>query len=125
MQWVGIFCSKTASSLRVIAGQVSLTDKEVNEQNLTVFSVTIFDKYNSANKTDDIALLKVTLDIEQIKQVIHVLIFETADCRYQIWWWWKFFNSCTNGYGFIKSKFYQVQRSWYCHSNWHNYGMGF
>ncbi|XP_057365122.1 trypsin alpha-like [Daphnia carinata] len=54
---------KTPSTLRVVAGQVSAINLDPNEQTVSVYTVTIFPQYDSDLKLNDIALLKLTADI--------------------------------------------------------------
>ncbi|XP_046655762.1 trypsin alpha-like isoform X2 [Daphnia pulicaria] len=55
---------KTASKLKVVVGQVSAINADPNEQTLAVYTVTPVPQYNSTNKYNDIALLKLTADID-------------------------------------------------------------
>jgi len=54
---------KTASKLKVIAGQVSAITSDPNEQTLAVYTITPVPQYNSTLKTYDIALLRLSTDI--------------------------------------------------------------
>ncbi|EFX71081.1 hypothetical protein DAPPUDRAFT_231560 [Daphnia pulex] len=55
---------KTASKLKVVVGQVSAITADPNEQTLTVYTITPVPQYNSTNKFNDIALLKLSADID-------------------------------------------------------------
>jgi hypothetical protein len=48
--------------LNVVAGQLSTIDPDVNEQTMVVYTITIFPGYNSTNKLNDIALIRVNLE---------------------------------------------------------------
>ena len=50
--------SKTASKLKVVAGQLNLVNPDM-EQTITVFSIVPFTQYNSTLRVNDIALVKV------------------------------------------------------------------
>lgn len=54
-----ILIRKTASKLKVVVGQVSAINADPNEQTLAVYTITPVPQYNSTNKYNDIALLKV------------------------------------------------------------------
>jgi len=51
--------SKYPSQLKVTAGELSLNNIDPSEQTVSVFSFIIHDGYNSALKTNDIALIEV------------------------------------------------------------------
>ncbi|XP_046463180.1 trypsin alpha-like [Daphnia pulex] len=55
---------KTASKLKVVVGQVSAINADPNEQTLAVYTITPVPQYNSTNQFNDIALLKLTADID-------------------------------------------------------------
>ena len=50
--------SKTASKLKVVAGQLNLVNPDM-EQTITVFSIVPFTQYNSTLRVNDIALVRV------------------------------------------------------------------
>ncbi|XP_046655018.1 coagulation factor X-like [Daphnia pulicaria] len=55
---------KTASKLKVVVGQVSAIAADTNEQTLAVYTITPVPQYSSTNQSGDIALLKLTADID-------------------------------------------------------------
>ena len=54
--------SKTASKLKVVAGQLNLVNPDM-EQTITVFSIVPFTQYNSTLRVNDIALVKVRKNV--------------------------------------------------------------
>ncbi|XP_057365335.1 uncharacterized protein LOC130686060 [Daphnia carinata] len=54
---------RTISKLKVIAGQVSGINPDVNEQKISVYTITASPLYNSTTGYNDIALVKLTADI--------------------------------------------------------------
>jgi hypothetical protein len=56
------FSRKPVSELKVVAGQLSTTNPDVNEQTIDVDSVTIFPEFNSTDKLNDIALINVNIE---------------------------------------------------------------
>ena len=47
----------------IVVGQVNAMAPDANEQILVVYSIVSFPEYNSTNKMNDIALLKVCFNI--------------------------------------------------------------
>ncbi len=56
--------SKTASKLKIVAGQVSLAQTDPSEQVVSVTSIYIVNQYNSTYQQNDVALLKVNISLE-------------------------------------------------------------
>ncbi len=53
---------KSVSALKIYVGQWSTTVPDVNEQIVGVDTVTTFPEYNSTDKLNDIALIRVNLE---------------------------------------------------------------
>ncbi|KAI9559822.1 hypothetical protein GHT06_013829 [Daphnia sinensis] len=67
-QWIVTAAScvegKTANKLKVVAGQVSVVSPDPNEQIHTVYVIFSYPEYNSTTKLNDVALLKLTTEIQ-------------------------------------------------------------
>ena len=56
--------------MKVVVGQVNAMAPDPNEQILDVYSIVSFPEYNSTNKMNDIALLKVCFDTVRIFKTV-------------------------------------------------------
>ena len=54
----------------IVVGQVNAMAPDANEQILVVYSIVSFPEYNSTNKMNDIALLKVCFDTVRIFKTV-------------------------------------------------------
>ncbi|XP_057365133.1 chymotrypsin-1-like [Daphnia carinata] len=54
---------KSYTRLNVVAGQLSLLNPDINEQIMTVYTLNPIPEYNSTNKANDIALVRLTAGI--------------------------------------------------------------
>ncbi|XP_046463179.1 trypsin alpha-like [Daphnia pulex] len=70
---------KSLNVLNVVVGQLSTINPDVNEQTMNVYTLNIFPGYNSTNKLNDIALIRLTADIQFDEANVDFIVYKEAN----------------------------------------------
>ncbi|XP_046463038.1 chymotrypsinogen A-like [Daphnia pulex] len=70
---------KTIYQLKVVVGQVSAINPDPNEESMAVYSIVSFPEYNSTNKMNDIALIKLSKSIQFDYENVDFIVYNQFD----------------------------------------------